>query len=202
VSEGLHCSDGRAPRAYRQRKVFRISGDRRRFQEIDSVPGFVDKHPPTHAGERLLENWEPLTCFVDKPGKQRGDFLFFPLEFLVCARSVTEAFAGCCKERLQVLPIKMDGEDAPYDLWNITTYIDALDPQATQFKPPPLTSIPLKWAFRAEQLTGPTLFRDVRVPATPLLVTGFADKQEEDFYERYRSQRSTGLKFELLWEAP
>jgi hypothetical protein len=58
-------------------KVFRVGAERKRYQMIGAVPGFVEKFPPTTAQARHLRSWEPMTMPVEDPTKLRGDFLFF-----------------------------------------------------------------------------------------------------------------------------
>lgn len=180
-------------------KVFRINADRGRYQMIDSVPGFVESHPPTHAGAPLLQNWQRLRMTVHVPSKKRGDFLFFPLELLVTSSSLTASFTQCIRNDVQTLPVELEEAQEDYCLWNIVNFVDALDVQQTTFNPPPLRSIPLRWAFQAERLTRPMLFREPRCPGIPLVVTGGSDPAN-DFFHVYHDRGLKGLKFELLWE--
>jgi len=106
-------------------KVFRIRPDIDRYQTIDSVSGFVKKHPPTRPYAKLLKDWEPIELPVDDPTKPRGGFLYFPLEYLVCSRSVAKAFEECVREDVQALPVSLKGDDGSYELWNITNFVEA-----------------------------------------------------------------------------
>jgi hypothetical protein len=183
-------------------KVFSLNFDHRRYQMIDAMPGLVDKHPPTHAGAPLLQDWEPLTATVDNPTKRRGDFLLCGLSYFVCKHEITQALSKSLQEDVQVLPVQMQAEAAAYDLWNISNFLDALDVQRTQFKPPPFRSQPAQWAFKPECFDRPMLFRTHTVSTIPLVVTdvrGEADAQF-DFYRQCQRLKLRGLKFELLWE--
>lgn len=166
---------------------------------IDSVPGFVDSHPPTHAQAPLLENWQRLRMMVHDPVKKRGDFLFFPLEFLVTSAALTASFMQSVQSDVQTLPVELDEAQEDYCLWSIVNFVDALDVQKTTFNPPPLRSIPLRWAFHADRFARPMLFREPRCPGIPLVVTGGGDPAN-DFFHVYHDRGMKGLKFELLWE--
>jgi hypothetical protein len=182
-------------------KVFSLAFDYKRYQMIGRMPGFVENHPPTHANARFLENWEPLTASINNPRKLRGDFLLCPIEYFVCRREITQAFETCLRGCVQVLPVRMQGETAAYDLWNITHYVDVLDVEKTQFRPPPFLSLPAKWVFKSACLDRPMMFRTPHVPAQPLVATGFSGESDVDFYQRYHALGLKGLKFELLWES-
>ena len=182
-------------------KVFGLVFDHQRYQMVGEMRGFLEKYQPTHAGSRLLEDWEPMTGVLDNPTKRRGDFLLYGLEYFVCKHELTERLAKCVRGDVQVLPVQLQGEAVPYDLWNITTYIDALDTQKTQYKPPPFRSIPQQWVFKSHCFDRATLFRTPQLPTRPLAVTGMSGSSDKDFYLRYQELKLKGIKFELLWEA-
>jgi hypothetical protein len=180
-------------------KVFRIRADRNRHQMIGGAPGFVERHPPTHASAPLLNDWQRLGLTVQDPLKKRGEFLFFPLEFLVTSLAATASLTCCMQNDVQVLPVELEDAQEDYCLWNIVNFVEALDLHKTTFCPPPLRSIPRQWTFDPDRLTRPMLFREPRCPGIPLLVTGIGDPAK-DFYSTYKTKRMQGLKFELLWK--
>jgi len=180
-------------------KVFRITADRKRYQMIGDAPGFVETHLPMRAEAPLLKNWQRLRMLVDRPWKKRGDFLFFPLEFLVTSSTLTASFMQCIRSDVQTLPIELEEAQEDYCLWNTVNFVDALDLQKTIFRPPPFSSIPKQWFFRADRLTRPMLFREPRCPSIPLVVTGEGDPAS-DFFHAYHDRGMKGLTFELLWE--
>ena len=181
-------------------KVFRIRPDPGRYQMVGSAPRFTEEHVPTHAGAPALQNWRRLQMAVHDPLKKRGEFLFFPLEFLVASPVTTETFMDCIRTDVQILPVGVDASDEDYCLWNIVNFTDAIDPERTAFGPPPFQSIPSVWAFKADRLSRAMLFRDQRCPAILLVTTGVGDP-DTDFYRRYHDLGMKGLTFDLLWRS-
>lgn len=180
-------------------KVFRIHAERPRYQVIGSAPGLVERHPLTTADASYIQGWEPLPMSVDDPRKARGDFMFLPLEYMVCSRSTSEIFENCVQDDVQILPARLNDDTGEYCLWNITNYIDALDSQRSEFRPP-FRSIPVRWIFHPSRFSRATLFRDPHRPNIPMVVTGL-DDVTNDFYARYHQLNSKGLAFELVWES-
>jgi len=180
-------------------KVYRIRPDRERYQMIGGVPGFVDRHPPTHAESPSLQEWHPWTLPIERASKRRGDFLFFPLEFIVCSTALTETLRDCLKGDVQILPVNLEGSEDAFCLWNISNFVEALDVQKSHF-PPALSQAPARWVFQRDAFSRPMLFRDVANPAIPLVATGFAD-ESRDFYLRVVKRKLRGLKFEQVWES-
>jgi hypothetical protein len=180
-------------------QVFSIDFDYKRYQMIGTMPGLIEKHPHPHVRAPFLEGWEPLVATVNNPRKLRGDFLLCGLSYLVCRHDITAAFGTCVRD-VQVLPVRLKGEEDEYHLWNVGTFIDALDMANTQFKPPPLRSLPLNWSFKPECIDRPMLFRTPEVPSHILAASGFASRKEGDFYLRYKELKLKGLRFDLEWE--
>lgn len=178
-------------------KVFEVLPDEGRFQMIGDA-GFAKKYPRTNAKNRLFANWETLSLPVDDPSKARGDFLFFPLEYLVCAAEVNDAYAECVCGDVQVLPVRIQDDPAPYVFWNIVNYVDALDTEKTTYRAPPFRSLPRDWVFKPSALSRPMLFHDIRLPMILLVVT--FGQASNDFYGQYQKRRAKGLRFKLLWE--
>lgn len=178
-------------------KVFRIEGDRKRYQMIGGAEQFVEKYLPIPVASPRLEHWTPMVLSVDDDSKARGDFLFFPFEFLVTSSEVGSAFQPFIDNDVQLLPISLGGEQEEYCLWNTVNFVDALDLGRVQFKPSPFSSIPARWAFHAEAITRPMLFR---VPQCPrdLLVTCEVGGGT-GFYEQYQERGLTGLAFTEIW---
>ena len=178
-------------------KVFRLRADYGQYR-TGHAPGFVERHAPTTWECPSLENWTALDMRSDDFEKRKGDFLFFPLEFLICSSSITERLKDCTEGDLQVVPVCVDGE-SDYDLWNITNFVDCLDKKETTYRQSPFENLPAKWVFLTDRLTRPMLFRVPSLPSIPLLVTSVGEARR-DFYRQYRKMRMTGIKFELVWE--
>lgn len=180
-------------------KVFRIEGHRKRYQMIGGAEAFVEKYLPIPVTSPRLQHWTPMTLSVDDSSKTRGDFLFFPLEFFVTSMEVSSIFGPFIDNDVQRLPVSLEGEQDEFCLWNIVNFVDVLDPSRTQFKPPPFSSIPARWAFRAEAIVRPMLFRVPQCPGHLLVASEIGDAT--GFYEQYRERGLTGLTFELIWSA-
>jgi len=180
-------------------KVFEIQADEKRYQMIGSAPGFVEKYCNDATDFRLLQNWEPMTVFVDNPRKPRGDFMRL-LEYFVCPARTAQVFAQCIENDVELLPIRVDRDPEEHHLWNIVTYVDALDRKKSKYKYKNVKSVPVSWVFRAERLTRPMLFRDKFCPMILLVATGFEDTAH-DFYLRYQQRKARGLRFNLVWES-
>lgn len=181
-------------------QVFSVDFDYNRYQLISTMPGLVEDYPHPTARAPMLCGWRTLTATVDDPTKRRGDFLACGVSYFVCPRSVTVAFSNAVRD-VQALPVRLEREAEEFDLWNISTFIDALDVEKTRFKPPPLRSQPLKWEFKSERIDRPMLFRTPQVPTQVLVATGFAGQEGEDFLVTYRRMKWRGLVFDLLWDS-
>ncbi|MFC4309287.1 hypothetical protein ACFPN2_09365 [Steroidobacter flavus] len=121
-------------------QVFRIVKDER-YQFIYEV-NWGGEHPSlTTAEAPLLENWQPYEMFVDKPAKRRGDFLFLPLEYMVCRPELAAGLSDCIEGDVQQLPVRIKDDPSEFLVWNITNFLDVLNLAQTKYRYPPTQEV-------------------------------------------------------------
>jgi hypothetical protein len=179
--------------------VYRVKND------VDYFQYFLTKkkeeyHRLIMDGTPKSKNWSPPLVYIYRPKHQKGDFYNTSSGSLISRPKATEILRPQFESAGELLPLPYRKEI--YTILNVTTCIDCLDKEKTEWVHAKSTNTRLmieKYAFHNDRFTS-IIFK---IPETcmseVLVVEGLKDTKDE-FRHIVEANRLLGLIFEKIWE--
>jgi hypothetical protein len=146
--------------------------------------------------------WKEIELYVFNPGAPRPDFFGLGLD-RVCNQRARDIAEDILLQSGELLPVKVEGEDGQYHLYNCTTVIDVLDPDRSIWKydKEEKTSQIAVPSFHAKRLEKASLFKFPGLGSLSGLyvVERTGDYRDGEFKALVEHHGLTGLRFDLLW---
>lgn len=192
-----------------------------RVYEISSVAKPPKSRFPEYAGllandavwKFIVENgdfrgipfskWRSQTFYVDKPLYPRPNFFHIGVGVFVCDEKARELAAEPLEMSGEFLPIKVEGENGKFWIFNCTNCINAVHAKASKwrkFGPRPEHRMLERPAFISSRFGEECLFKIPEDRGTVLYCTErTGDVDDGEFKAVVENRALTGLEFKLVW---
>ena len=150
-----------------------------------------------------FDNWKRQTFYIEKPLFPKPNFFHIGATAFVCDEKARELAAEPLEMSGEFLPIKVEGENGKFWIYNCTNCINAVNAKASKywkFGPGPDERQMDRPAFFASRFGEESVFKIPEDRATLVYcveVTGDADDGE--FKAVVEHHKLTGLEFKLVW---
>jgi hypothetical protein len=165
--------------------VWRFIGDRGEFR---GVP---------------LNNWKPQTFYIEKPLYPKPNFFHIGVGVFVCDERARELAAEPMEMSGEFLPIKIEGEQGKFWIYNCTNCINVVNAEASKYWKfgPGLDDQQMdRPAFFASRFGEETVFKIPEDRGAIMYCAEFTgDPDDGEFKAVVEHHGLTGLAFELIW---
>lgn len=146
--------------------------------------------------------WSSPEVFIYKPLSTRGHFFQFSIGIMITNPIATEVLREHLEMAGELLPIFYENET--YSLLNVTTCINCLDQERTEWRYDPTKTIrttPKKYVFHSDRFAESRIFKIPETHRAELFVVEYESGGEDEFRTVVEQHHLQGLLFEEVWSS-